>query len=180
MADFQTDVLDHLGYVLGGTSSTASTAGNAVTRFWSGHLNGDDGTGIQAPVGEPKFQGVYSVPPGGISFTPVGILIPSGFSAILNIQGPEENTDEVRLLVLLAPADSVAQIPNATPYRDLVAAQMRAHMTAKDVGGNSIPNVLQAFVKSGKFGTIPYAGTPWYGWDFTIEVRRLPIVTYTP
>lgn len=178
--DFQADVLDHLGYVIGGTASTASTVGNAVTRFYSGHANGDDGTGLQAPAGEPKFLGCYSVPPGGISFTPVGVLLPSSFTAILNTQGPEENTDIVRLLILLAPADPVAQMPNVSAYRDVVPAQIRAHMTLKDAGGNSTPNILQAFAKDGKFGKIPYAGTEWYGWDFHIEIRRLPIATYVP
>ena len=181
MADFQTDVLDHLGYVIGGTSSTASTVGNTVTRFWSGHLNGDDGTGLQAPVGEPKFQGCYSVPPGGISFTPVGIILPpSEFTAVLNIQGPEENTDRVRLLILLAAADSVAQWPNVSAYRDIVPAQLRAHMTLKDAGGTSTPNILQAFVTSGKSGKLTWADSAYYGWDFTVTIRRLPIATYTP
>lgn len=180
MGDFQGDVLDHLGYVLGGTASTASTAGNTVTRFWSGHLNGDDGTGIQAPNGEPKFQGVFSVPPGGVSVTPVGILIPKNFTAILNMQGPEENTDTVQLLILLAPADNIGQMPNATAYRDLVPAQLRAHMTLKDATSTSTPNILQAFAKSGHFGEIGYASAKWIGWDFDIEVRRLPIETYVP
>ena len=181
MSDFQSDVLDHLGYVIGGTASTASTAGNPVTRFWSGHFNGDDGTGLQAPAGEPKFQGCYSVPPGGVSFTPVGIILPpSEFTAILNSQGPEDNTDRVRLLILLAAADSVAQWPNVSAYRDIVPAQLRAHMTLKDAGGNSAPNILQAFVTSGKSGKLDWASTPYYGWDFTITIRRLPIATYTP
>lgn len=180
MADFQSDVLDHLGYVIGGTASTASTTGNAVTRFWSGHANGDDGTGLQAPAGEPKFLGCYSVPPGGISNGPVGVLLPSSFTAVLNIQGPEENTDIVRLLILLAPSDSIAQMPNASAYRDIVPAQLRAHMTLQNASSVSTPNILQAFAKDGKFGKIPYAGTEWYGWDFHIEIRRLPIVTYTP
>lgn len=177
--DYQTDVLDHLGYVIGGTSSTASTVGQAVTRFWSGHMNGDDGTGIQAPAGEPVFQGCYSVPPGAISVTPVGIILPRSYTAILRMQGPEENTDLVDLMILLSEADNIAQIPNATPYRDLVPAQLRAHMTLKDAGGNMTPNILQAFAKDGKFGKIEWAGTSYYGWSFTIEIRRLPIETYT-
>lgn len=181
MADYQTDVLDHLGYVIGGTASSASTVGNTVTRFWSGHFNGDDGTGLQAPGGEPKFQGCYSVPPGGISFTPVGIILPpSSFTAVLNIQGPEENTDNIRLLILLAPADSVAQWPNVSAYRDIVPAQIRAHMTLKDSGGNVVPNILQAFVRGGKSGKIGWGSESYYGWDFDIQVRRLPIATYTP
>lgn len=151
-----------------------------MTRFWSGHFNGDDGTGIQAPTGDPKFQGCYSIPPGSVSFTPVGILIPSNFSAILNIQGPEENTDIVHLLILLAPADNIGQMPNATPYRDLVPAQLRAHMTLKDATSTSTPNILQAFAKAGKFGRIPFATTEWIGWVFDIEIRRLPIATYVP
>ena len=181
MADYQTDVLDHLGFVIGGTASTASTAGNTVTRFWSGHLNGDDGTGLLAPSGEPKFQGCYSVPPGGISFTPVGIILPpSSFTAVLNMQGPEENTDNIRLLILLAPADSVAQWPNVSAYRDIVPAQIRAHMTLKDSGGNAVPNILQAFVRGGKSGKIGWGTESYYGWDFDIQVRRLPIATYIP
>ena len=177
--DFQADVLDHLGYVLGGTASTASTAGQSVTRFWSGHMNGDDGTGILAPSGEPKFQGVYSVPPGAVSNTPVGILIPRTFTALLRMQGPEENTDLVDFLILVSNADNIAQMPNATAYRDLVPAQLRAHMTLKDSGGNPTPNILQAFAKDGKFGRIEWSATTYYGWSFSIEVRRLPIETYT-
>lgn len=176
--DFQADVLDHLGYVIGGTASTASTTGNPVTRFWSGHFNGDDGTGLQAPAGEPKFQGVYSVAPGALSFTPVGIILPKTFSALLRMEGPEENTDQVQLLILLSEADSVAQMPNATPYRDIVPAQLRAHMTLKDAGGNSTPNILQAFARAGRFGRLSWANTEYYGWDFTIEIRRLPIESY--
>lgn len=178
--DFQADVLDHLGYVIGGTASTASTVGNKVTRFYSGHMNGDDGTGLQAPSGEPKFQGCYSTPPGGISVTPVGILLPATFNAILNTQGPEENTDVVRLLLLLAPVDPVSQMPNAAAYRDIVPAQLRAHMTLKDGSGTATPNILQAFVTRGKFGQIPWGDKNYYGWDFDITVRRLPIATYVP
>ena len=139
-------------------------------------MNGDDGTGIQTT---PVFQGCYSVPPGGVTATPVGILIPRSYTAILRMQGPEENTDLVDLLILLSEADNIAQIPNATAYRDLVPAQLRAHMTLKDASGTMTPNILQAFAKDGRFGKIEWAGTPYYGWSFTIEVRRLPIETYT-
>src|ERR1700752_5387016 len=123
MADFQADVLDHLGYVIGGTPSTASTAGNAVTRFWSGHMN-NDGTGIQAPVGQPPFQGCYSAAPGGVSVPPVGIVLPRSYTAILRMQGPEETTDLIDPPLLLSEADNIAQVPNATVYRDLVPAQL--------------------------------------------------------
>lgn len=165
--------------MIGGTASTASTVGNPVTRFWSGHFNGDDGTGLVTTFG-PKFQGCYSTAPGGLSFTPVGVLLPGDFAAVLNIQGPEENTDNVRLLIFLSEADNIAQVPNAAAYRDLVPAQLRAHMTGKDAGGNVIPNILQAFALSGKFGEMRWGDTRYFGWDFRIQVRRLPIVTYTP
>lgn len=176
--DFQADVLDHLGYVLGGSASTGSISGQAVTRFWSGHMNGDDGTGIQAPTYDPVFQGVYSIAPGAVTATPVGILIPRTFTALLRMQGPEENTDLVDFLLLLSNADNVAQMPNATAYRDLVPAQLRAHMTLKDATGTPTPNILQAFVTDGKFGRIAWADATYYGWSFTIQVRRLPIETY--
>lgn len=179
MASFQNDVLDHLGYVIGGTASTATTVGNGVTRFWSGHHNNDDGTGIQVPNGEPTFLGCYSTPPGGITATPVGIILPRSYTAVLNFQGPEENTDLVDLLILLAPADPIAQMPHAATYRDLVPAQLRAHMTLKDSGGTPTPNILQAFARDGRFGELTWAQTIWWGWRFTIEIRRLPIETYT-
>lgn len=180
-ANYQVDVLDHLGYVIGGTASTSAAAGNTVTGFWSGHMNSDDGTGLQAPAGEPKFQGCYSVPPAGISFTPVGIILPpSDFTAILNMQGPEENTDNIRLLILLAPADPVAQWPNVSAYRDIVPAQIRAHMTLKDSNGVMVPSILQAFVRGGKSGKIGWGTESYYGWDFAVQIRRLPIEIYTP
>ena len=141
-------------------------------------MNNDDGTGIIAPLNEPVFQGVYSVPPGAVSNTPVGILIPRTFTALLRMQGPEENTDLVDFLLLVSDADNIAQMPNATAYRDLVPAQLRAHMTLKDATGTPAPNILQAFAKDGKFGRIAWADSTYYGWSFTIEVRRLPLETY--
>jgi len=162
MADFQTDVLDHLARVVGGTVTTYDAA------FFSGDKVGD-ATGVSG------LKGCYSKAPRALAVsTPVAIVMPGPFSAeLMGGQGKEFNEDEVKILVLVAPYDNKSQMGVLTPYRDSVPAAFRAHMQAY-----SIPDGLDAWIVSGRAGVHEYAGTDYLAWEFTCRVRRLLNVIY--
>jgi hypothetical protein len=164
LPDFQTDVLDHIARVVGGTVSAVDP------HFFSGPLaagGAGDGTGISG------LTGCYSAAPAGIGSVPVGILLPSPFKAELMSQGEEENTDEVRLLILVASADTENNIAQLMPYRDSVPAAFRSHMRAF-----TMPNTGWAFVSAGDAGVHTWGGVDYFAWTFTIRVHRDMAVSY--
>lgn len=173
---FQT-ILDALAFVVGGTQDTDSTA---PANFYSGYRAGD-GTGIQGLMsvvsppqvaGPPVLLGCYSSPPPSITDTPVAVLLPRKFEALLG-SAIEEHTDDIALKILVAKVDTTYAVPNASIYRDLVPQQLSQHMTLKDAQGTPVGNIIQGFAVAGEFGGFDWAGVPYIGWEFTVRVRRL-------
>jgi len=166
MADFQTDILDKIAQIVGGTVS-----GNDAHFF-------DDHT-ASSPTGVAGLKGCYSAPPRSIgSTTPVGIVIPGRFTADLASQGGEDNEDHVRLLILVAPYDPKAQMPILSKFRDTIPAAFRAHMQAT-FNGTPSPGTIDFFVTDGSAAVHEWGGIPFYAWEFTVRVRRMMSVTYT-
>lgn len=160
MGDFQTDVLDHIARVVGGTVSQSDP------HFFSGSL-AVDGSGVAG------LNGCYSIPPASIEVPPVGIVLLSPFKAELMDQGEEDNTDEVRLVILVATADTEANIAELTPFRDLVPAAFRSHMRAF-----AMPNTGWCFVTGGDPGVHQWGGGEYFSWTFTLRVQRFMAVSY--
>lgn len=155
MAGFQTDVLDHVAQVLGGTVNAG------IASFFDG-----------APIS--GLNGCWSIDPGTVFQTPVAVVLPGSFTdTLLGGQGKEEAEDEVRVLLLLSKYSVAAQFSILTPFRDSVPAAFRAHMQAY-----SAPDVLDCFVTKGASGIHTWAGVEYLAWDFTVRVRRLLSVTY--
>lgn len=162
MADFQSDVLDHLARVVGGTVSST------IAHFYSG-AQAADGTGVTG------LKGCWSQSPNTITQTPIGIVLPGPFTdSLLGGQGKEEADDQVKLLILVAKYDPKSQFGVLTPYRDSVSAAFRSHMQ-----GFAIPDVIDCFVTAGTPGIHSWGNIEYLAWDFTIRVRRLLSVTYT-
>lgn len=158
MSDFQSDVLDHLAKVVGGTVTTTDP------HFFSGAIVGD-GSGIAG------LTGCYSAAPGGIGVPPVAILLPSRFQATMRAQGDEDNVEEVRLLLLVATADNESELALLNPFRDLVPAAFRSHMRAF-----AMPNNGYCFVSAGESGVHEWGGQEYFAWNFTLTVQRdLPV-----
>lgn len=163
MADFQTDVLDRVAQVVGGTQSPNDP------HFWSGAM-AQDQTGVAG------LTGCYSSPPEDIQALPVAIvMVPDQFTAELVSQGEEDNVDDVRLLVLVGIYFREAQFAQLTPFRDLVPAAFRAHMQL--FGSNK---GTWAFISHGRSGTYEYGKTAYLAWEFTVRVTRMLAVTYNP
>lgn len=165
------DVLDSVAKVVGGTVSPNNA------RFFSGSL-AKDGTGVQAPAGDSEFRGCYSLPPDVVEATPVGILEPDRFGAKLGVQGFEENTETLRLWVLVGRADAKNTLRLAVPYRDLVPAAFRAKLTAGRQATGDNTQIAYAFVTGGQMRQIEWAQTVYLGWDFSVEVLRTEIPGY--
>jgi hypothetical protein len=162
MADFQTDVLDHIARIVGGTVSSHDP------HFFSGVQVGD-GTGVA------NLQGCYSSSPATIDVLPIGVLISDDFSAELDATGFEENEDSVRLLLLVATDDFESRLAELNAFRDAVPSAFRAHMQAF----NS-PGAVDCFITGGRTGVHIYGGTDYLAWEFTVRVRRGIGVQYTP
>ncbi len=160
MAGFQTDVLDHIARVVGGTVSTTDS------HFFSGD-QANDGTGVAG------LKGCWSETPNGIQSTPVAIVMPAPFTATLNTQGKEPNEDHVKIQVLVAKYDLKSQMGVLTPFRDSVPAAFRAHMQAF-----AIPDIIDCFITAGRPGVGKYGSDEYLAWDFDLRVRRLLSVTY--
>lgn len=160
---FQTDVLDKIARIVGGTVS----ANNPT--FFSGALNGNDGTGVTG------LTGCYSAAPDNIQAFPVGIVMSTKFTADLAGQGSEKNEDHVRLVVLVSKETTEDKLPLLTPYRDSVPAAFRAHM-----GGFGSPGAIDFYVTAGDQIVQTWSLDDYLAWDFTVRVRRLLTVTYTP
>ncbi len=160
---FQTDVLDGIARVVGGTVSANDP------RFFNGVTL--DGSGIQG-LG---LIGCYSAAPPAINATPLGIVIADDFDADLAAQGEEDNEDKVRLLILVAPYVSESQSAKLIPFRDAVPAAFRAHMQLFGAPGD-----LDSFVMHGSSGIHVWDGVSYMGWEFTVRIRRMLSVTYTP
>jgi hypothetical protein len=159
MSDYQTDVLDHLARVIGGTVSGVDP------HFFSGAIALDQ-SGIAG------LTGCYSAAPADIGVPPVGILLPGRFEARLRAQGDEDNVEEVRLLILVATSDIESQAALLAPYRDLVPAAFRANMRAF-----AMPNNGYCFVSAGSTGVHEWAGQEYFAWEFTLTVQRdIPVV----
>jgi hypothetical protein len=173
MASFQ-DIADNIAKVVGGTQPDPIQR----PRFFSGDQVAD-GTGLQPGAGYPTFKGCYSVPEDTIPEVPMGIVLPGPFeisggkSRDVYTQGVEINTDDLRLLILIARQDAETTYQNLMPYRDIVPATFAAKMTAF-----SSANVLQAMVRGGKPITVNWAGVAYDGMEFTIRVIRLIPRTY--
>ena len=153
-------LLNQLAKVVGGTVNPKDS------HFFSGAIAAD-GTGIDG------IKGCYSLPPKNITTTPVGIILPGPFKAQLASQGEEDNEDEVRLLLLVAPYDGTYTYATLTPFRDLVTAAFRAHMSA----GGLVDQY--AWVSAGTPAVHSWGGLDYFAWDFTISVHRSLAVTYT-
>ena len=171
---FQTSVLDPVAQVVGGTAPDPQ----ARPRWFSGKQVGDS-SGIVVPASDgtsnwqyPDFKGCHSAPPEFIEDYPVGIVLPGSFTieggnkTAVFTSGSELNTDDLRLLIILARVDTETTYSNMLPYRDLVPAQFAAHMTA-------FGNVLQAFPIAGKPVTITWANSEFDALEFTIRVLRM-------
>lgn len=174
MADFQT-LLDLVATVVGGTAFPTKSP-----RWFSGHDNSDDGTGLLPGGTYPKFLGCYSAPPPQIADVPVGIVMVGPFQNVgpksqdVYTQGVEHAIDDLRLLILVSQVDPETDIANLDPYRDLVPAAFAGHMTAF-----SSANVLQAMCRAGKPIITKVAGIDYNGLEFTIRVIRSISRTYT-
>lgn len=155
-------VLNSIAQIVGGT------AVSTVPHFYSGVKVGD-GTGISG------VKGCWSSDPPSILATPVGIVIPQDFRAELRSQGEETNLDRVMLVLLAAPYDGTYQLPVMTPFRDLVPAAFRAHMSALGTAG-----VESCWVSSGRTRLHQYGGIDYLAWEFTIDLDRALSVTYAP
>lgn len=163
---FQTDVLDRVARVVGGTV----TSGDA--HFFSGDKNAN-GTGISG------LKGCYSVWPSNVQSTPCAIVAPGPFTAELTGQAKEFNSDNVRIILLVAPFDPKAQMAQLTPFRDLVPAAFRAHMWATDAShADPIPDIIDAWIVSGNAGTHVVGGTEYLAWEFVCRVRRELSISY--
>lgn len=173
MADYLT-LLDSIAQVVGGTKPDPIQR----PRFFSGDQVAD-GTGLQPGAGYPTFKGCYSVPEDTIPELPMGIVLPGPFeisggkSRDVYTQGVEMNTDDLRLLILLARQDAETTYQNLLPYRDIVPAAFAAKMTAF-----SSANVLQVMVRGGKPVTLNWAGVAYDGVEFTLRCIRLIPRTY--
>lgn len=167
------DVNDSLAKVIGGTVDPANP------RFFSG-TKAADGTGLQAPAGDPVFQGCWSLSPDAIGGTPVGVLEWAAFTARPGLTGQslEENTDVYRLWIIADRADLVAAMRVLAPYRDLVPAAFRAAMTAGRGTTGDNTQIAATFVTAAdakplEVGTILYAAI-----EFRVEVLRTLIPGY--
>ena len=170
MSTFQ-DVLNDIALVIGGTKQASPPPG-----FYSGAKQGD-GTGVSG------LNGCYSMAPFDFEVPPpVAILLPGPFRNELYAQGYEDNLDHVRLLVLVAKVDMATDLALLTPFRDTIPAALRAHFQADQIAGATplTPEPLYVFLRSGKPARLEYPSNLWWGWDFDIEVRRTPNVSYTP
>jgi hypothetical protein len=155
MAGFQTDVLDHVAQVIGGTANAGI----------SGFFDGTPLTGL---------NGCWSIDPGAIFQTPTAVVLPGSFvDSLLGGQGKEEVEDEVKILLLLTKYSTAAQFSVLTPFRDTVPAAFRAHMQAF-----SMPDVIDCFITKGTSGIHNWSGVEYLAWDFTCRVRRLLSVSY--
>jgi hypothetical protein len=163
---FQTDVLDRVARVVGGTVT------NGDAHFFSGDKNAD-GTGVGG------LKGCYSLWPRNVQSTPVAIVAPKSFTAELTGQAKEFNSDELRLILLVAPFDPKAQMAVLTAYRDTIPAAFRSHMWATDAShSDPIPDVIDVWITSGQAGIHNVAGTDYLAWEFVCRVRRELSVTY--
>lgn len=156
MGDFQTDVLDKIAQVIGG-------AATSTPHFYSG------------AGGVAGISGCYSVPPPQVDKTPAGIVLLDTFKADLASEGAEDNEDQVRLLLLISPYKMEAELARLVPYRDSVPAAFRTHMQLFGA-----PDTLDAFVTSGRGGVHEWRGTSFLAYEFTVRIRRMLTVTYTP
>lgn len=166
MPNFQTDVLDVMARIIGGTVSAVNPT------FFSGPLanaGAGDGTGITG------LTGCYSAAPDSLQSFPVAIVLGDKFTAELASEGEEDNVDNVRVLLLIAPFVSESQTVLLTPYRDSVPVAFRARMQ-----GFTGPNAMDFFVTSGQQGVYSWAaGAEQYiGWEFIVRVRRMLAVQY--
>lgn len=157
MGDFQSDVLDKIAQVVGGAVSAADP------HFFSG------------AGGIAGIAGCYSVPPENVDKMPLGIVLLDQFTSVLASIGEEDNDDQIRLLLLVAPYRIEAEMSKLTPFRDTVPAGFRAHTQLF-----SAPSTLSAFVVSGRGGVHQWRGNPYLAYEFTIHVSRMLDVSYTP
>ena len=161
MADFQTDVLDHIARVVGGTVSSSFT-------HWFSGAEAGDGSGVSG------LKGCWSQAPNIITQTPVALVEAGPFTAeLLGGQGKEGNEDQVKIIVLVAKYDLKSQIGVLTPYRDSIPAAFRSHMQAF-----AAPDVLDAFITAGTPGIRGWGGLEYLAWEFTCRVRRHLSVLY--
>jgi hypothetical protein len=170
MPDFQTDVLDKIARIVGGTVTTVDPT------FFSGAMaNGGlgDGTGVAG------LTGCYSTTPDGLQGLPVAIVIADDFKADLASLGEEDNEDNVRLLILVSSEISESQMKQLTPYRDSVPAAFRAHMQAT-FSGTPAPNAADFFITNGRSGVHLWGEAEYLAWDFTVRVRRMVATSYSP
>jgi hypothetical protein len=170
MPDFQTDVLDKIARIVGGTVSAVDPT------FFSGPLaNGGagDGTGVAG------LTGCYSTAPDNIQALPVAIVISDDFKADLASLGEEDNEDNVRVLVLVSSEIAESQMKQLTPFRDSVPAAFRLHMQAT-FGGQPAPNACDFFITSGRSGVHLWGDAQYLAWDFNVRVRRMVATGYTP
>lgn len=169
------DLVNDIALVVGGTKVAAPPPG-----FYSGaQQNGGagDGTGVQG------LNGCYALAPLNFEAAPpIGIIVPRTFNAKLMQQGYEENSDRIRLLVLVAKVDLATDLAILYPFRDTVPAAFRAHMQVDQVAGATTltPEPLMVFAVNGRCGAIVWGGIAYYGWDFELEVLRTPQITYSP
>jgi hypothetical protein len=171
---FQTDVLDRIAKIIGGSQPDATNR----PRWFSGDQVGD-ATGIQP--GTPSFKGCYSAPPEAFDDYPVGVVLPGPFSVggpqnqDVYYQGKEYNVDDLRLLIVFGRVDAETDVANLAPYRDLVPTAFAAKFASGDTTGTE----LQAMVRSGKPVTTTWGGVPYVGLEFTVRVIRMLNRTYT-
>lgn len=159
---FLTDVVWKLARVIGGTAQSNDQ------QFFSGNKSAD-GSGV------PGLKGCWAVPPDDIESTPVGVLYWSSFIADLASLGEEDNDEFFVLGILVARYATKSQEALLLPFRDSVPATLRAHMQAF-----TVPSSLDIFATGATKALHEYGGVNYLAIDFTIRVRRMLAVTYTP
>lgn len=166
------DVVSAIALTVGGTQP------DAVNKpYWFSGYDANDGTGVA------NLHGCYAEPPSAINDPPIGIILPTSFTAHAPggdsdrlVFGMEEQIDDIRLWILVRKIDPKTAWPNLAPFRDTVPDALRQHLQFGNYP-TSIPGVEQAWINSGQIIRTDYAGVEYAGWEFNVRVMRLLATT---
>ena len=174
-------LLNAVAQVVGGTqpnnSQTSALAGPPDQRpYWFSGLETGDGSGVAG------LAGCWSVAPDVFTNTPVGVVLPDGWTPQMigggqpfPRQGRKYREDVVHVRVMTGHTDLQSQMSSLVNFADLVPTAFDTHMQLFNQAG-----VDTADCSTGVFLEVEWpTGTVYMAVQFIVKIRRAIPVTYT-